>query len=362
MPPAPVRFPMTWLLDHAAEPIQYRAMVDVARCTPDIALRARALSYSYTPALTLAVTQGIDGSWHKSMFSLPAAKAQHFEGVGTMLAARRLLEYGWERDSPPLVHARRLLFRLLAEDDDPNFLFELLPAKGITRELRHRGRGMLRESAASLLAQAGYEEDPRLRGAARRALTRVCDYLKSPIGAKPWVRNGNQQVLAAEASPPSIWLLWLLAWMPHFRNEHHHQMELLYTHLTQPLPRQEPIQAVGDKLIEQPHLVMGDWLPHRNAVDADIPRALAWLELMARLGFLKRNEGWLKLFDRFVDDCDAQGVWHPHKGTATPKSTDPHTWGMFPLDRPTAGDERWTDATFRIGLIARLLGRTIELT
>ena len=357
----PVVFPMTWMLDHAAPPLQYRAMVDVARCTPVLAERARALSYTYAPAVTLALTQGGDGSWHRSMFGLPTAKAQHFEGVGTMLAVRRLLEYGWERDSPPMVHARRLLFRLLAEDDDPNFLFELLPPKGITIELRKRGRLMLREAAASLLAQAGYEDDPRLRGAARRALMRVGDYLATPLGAKPWVRNGNKQVLAADAHPPSIWLLWLLAFMPHFRHEHHEQMEQLYTHLTQPLPRQEPLQQVGDKLIEQEHLVLGDWLPHRNAVEADVPRALTWLELMARLGFLKRNENWLKLFDRFVDDRDAMGVWHPHKGSTAPKSGDRHSWGMFPLERPGVGDERWTDATFRIGLIARLLGRQIAL-
>lgn len=355
-------FPITWLLDHAAPPIQYRAMAEVAGLTPEKAERARALAYSFPPAMMLALTQGGDGTWHRSMFGVPSAKAQHFEGVGTMLAVRRLLEYGWESEAPPMVHARRLLFRLLAEDDDPQYLFELLPAKGITYELRQRGRLMLRESAASLLAQAGYIHDPRLRGAARRALQRVTDYLGSPLGAKPWIRNGNKQVLAPEAAPPSLWLLWMLAFMPHFRNEHHEHMELLYAHLTQPLPRQEPIQQVGDKLIEQEHLVLGDWLPHRNAVDADIPRALSWLELMARLGFLKRNENWLKLFDRFVDDRDAMGVWHPHKGSAAPRSSDRHTWGMFPLEPIASGDERWTDATFRIGLIAKLIGRQIELT
>lgn len=361
-PPPPVVFPITWLLDHASPPIQYRAMVDVAGLTPEVAERARAGAYSFPPAMLLALTQGGDGSWHQSMFGVPSQRAAHFEGVGTMLAVRRLLEYGWQPDSPPMVHARRLLFRLLAEDDDPQYLFELQPAKGSTYELRQRGRLMLREAAASLLAQAGYGHDPRLRGAARRAVMRVADYLASPLAAKPWVRNANKQVLAAEAAPPSLWLLWMLAFMPHFRNEHHEQMELLYTHLTQPLPRQEAVQQVGDRLVEQEHLVLGDWLPHRNAADADVPRALAWLELMARLGFLKRNENWLKLFDRFLDDRDAQGVWHPHKGLAAPRTTDRHTWGMFPLDAMGGGDERWTDVTFRLGLIAKLIGRQVDLT
>jgi hypothetical protein len=34
---------------------------------------------------------------------------------------------------------------------------------------------------------------------------------------------------------------------------------------------------------------------------------------------------------------------------------------MFPLEEVHGGDERWTDVTFRIGLIARLSGRPIEV-
>jgi hypothetical protein len=81
---------------------------------------------------------------------------------------------------------------------------------------------------------------------------------------------------------------------------------------------------------------------------------------MARLGFLRRNENWTKLFDRFLDDRDRDGVWHPHKGTATPRSTNPFVWPSFPLEEDLDGEDRWTDVTFRLGLIARLAGRPIE--
>jgi hypothetical protein len=54
-------------------------------------------------------------------------------------------------------------------------------------------------------------------------------------------------------------------------------------------------------------------------------------------------------------------VWHPHKGMAMPKSNDPYAWSSYPLETAGAGDERWTDFTFRLGLIARLSGREIEL-
>jgi hypothetical protein len=319
------------------------------------------LPYAWAPALQLAVTQQAEGRWGRTMLGIPSARADHFDGVGTIPAIRRLLEYGWDRESSPLVRVRRLLFRLLAEDDDPAYLFEFAVKGKMEEEAVRRGRMILREAAASALAQAGYEGDPRLRGAARRIVERINNYLKSPLAQKPWVRVGNRQVLAPEASPPSIYALTMLAHMPFFRSEYHEHVERLYTYLTQPLPRQESAQVVGSAIVLQSHLVLGDMLPHRNAVEADVPAALMWLEVMARLGFLRRNENWSKMFDRFVDDCDRAGVWHPHKGMAMPRTTSPFVWPMFPLEEASIGEERWADVTLRIGIIARCAGRTIDL-
>ena len=187
------------------------------------------------------------------------------------------------------------------------------------------------------------------------------EFLKSPVGAKPWIRIGNRQVLSPEAFAPSIYALQMLAHMPLFRSEHYEGMELLYRWLTRPLPRQEQMQVVGKKIVPVPLLVMGDRLPHRNAVEDDVPAALAWIELITRLGFLRRNENWSKMYERFVDDCGRDGVWHPHKGLAMPRSSNPWVWSSYPLEPSRAGDERWADMTFRIGLIARLSGRPIDL-
>ena len=361
-PTTPVEFPMTWLLEHASNAIRYRAIADVGRLSGDAAKEAAVLAYAYPPALTLAMGQSVDGVWNGSMLDVPSARAEHFERVGTINAFRRLLEYGWDRDSPPLHRARRVLFRLLAEDNDPAYAFELAPPKGEdSLELVKRGRTILREAAAASLAQAGYEGDPRLRGAARRILDRVDAYLRSPLVHKPWVRVGNKQVLAAEAAPPSIYALSMLAHMPLFRNENHGPLDRLYQFVSQQMPRQESVQLYGSTVVEQTHLVLGDMLANRNVADADVPFALSWLELMARLGFLRRNEGWSKLFERFLDDRDRDLVWHPHKGMAMPKSTNPFVWASFPLEQMTHGDERWTDVTFRLGLIARLSGRSLEL-
>jgi hypothetical protein len=354
-----VRFPLSWLLQHAAAPIQYRAITEVARLAERVGPSVAALAYTYRPALTLALQQRADGTWNHSMLSLPSTRSDRFEGVGTVNAVRRLLEYGWEKDSPPILHARRALFRLLAEDNDPEFLYEL-GGKSNDEDLVRRGRSILREAAGAALAQAGYEDDPRLRGAARRVLERITTFLRSPFGQKPWIRVGNQHVLAPEAQPPSMYALVMFAHMPLLRTEHHEGMDRLYHFLTQPLPRQEPLQLIGKRVVPQSHLVLGDHLPNRNAADADVPSAITWLELMARLGFLRRNDNWSKLFERFLDDRDDQGVWHPHKGMAAVRSANPFVWATYPLEGALSGDERWTDATFRLGLIARILGRPIE--
>ena len=347
-------------MEHASEPVKYRAITEVAQTASPSASELAALPYAHRPAIRLAVTQARDGMWNSSVLSLPSRHASDFTNIGTIPAVRRLLEYGWAHDSPPLIAARRLLFRLLAEDNDPTFTFEL-GTKVRDEDATRRTRGIFREAAAAALAQMGYENDPRLRGAARRILERTINYLNSPLGEKPWIRVGNSHVLAPEAAPVSIYTLTMLAYMPIFRHEHFSEVERIYDAITQPLPRQDIVQLFGKKMVAQPHLIMGDVLPHRNAVDADVPFALLWLETMARLNFLRRNDNWMKLFERFVDDRDRNGVWHPHKGTDRPATSNSWAWSSFALDDGGNTESKWTDVTFRIGLIARLTGREIEL-
>lgn len=358
-----IRFPLTWLVEHASAPIKFRAVTEIARATSDGMDALAALPYTYEPALLLALLQATDGTWPGGMLAVPAP-GQGFTGVGTISAVQRLLEYGWERDSPPLLQARRVLFRLLAEDDDPAYLFELAPRGRVAPDLVRHGRSILREAAAAALAQAGYGHDPRLRGAARRITERVDAFLRSPLAEKPFVRYGNQHVLPPEAAPPSIFLLEMLAYMPHFRNEHYDFMERLYGAISQPQPRQASASMVGDKIVAEPHLVLGDQLPHRNAVDGDIPAALQWLELMARLGLLRRNDNWSKMFERFVGDRDSEGVWkQPGSGRRTPtlSASTPYSWPLFPLGPDASPDSIRADVTFRIGIIARYGGWGVEL-
>lgn len=317
---------------------------------------------SFPTAIRLAMAQGGDGSWGNAILTTPDHDDVTFKTVGTIPAFRRLLEYGWDRESPPLMRARRLLFRLLAEDDDAGQLYEFANEAGDDPDLVHRGRAILREAAAAALAQAGYEGDPRLRGAARRILARVDDYLASPLAAKPWIRVGNRLVLSPEANPPSIHVIAMLAHMPLYRSENHEPVSRLLAHISQPAPRQDTCQLLGKSVVPQPHLVMGDPLGTRQAAEADVPFAMMWLELMARLQFLRRHDAWMQVFDRFVADRDRELVWRQRRSASRPREAHPEAWPAFTLGADGSESDRNWDVTLRIGIIGRLLGRTIELT
>ncbi|MBP7551447.1 MAG: hypothetical protein KA761_14250, partial [Gemmatimonadaceae bacterium] len=102
-------FPLEWLLDNASAPIQYRAIIDVAKLGTLVSPKVSDLPYTHRPAIELALQAAVDGVWNGSILSLPSQRAEHFEGVGTVPAFRRLTEYGWDKDAPPLLHTRRVL-------------------------------------------------------------------------------------------------------------------------------------------------------------------------------------------------------------------------------------------------------------
>jgi hypothetical protein len=356
MPDSPVRVPVRWLMREATGAAQYRAIVELAKLKP--AIDAQPVTLLQSSALQCAVTMHLDGTWGGRLFPVAGA-APH---TATFSAFRHLLECGWDRESPPLAVSRRFLFRLLAMDEEPTMLYELAETAGNNKELAKRLRANVRIEAAALLAQAGYERDPRVRGAAIRATQKVMDYLRSPLAAKPWIRVGNKQVLDQAAVPPTMSFLRMAAFMPELRTEYHMGMELLGRHLMQPEPRQEPVQQIEGMLVTVPHAVLGDRLPHRNALEADVPAALLWLEIMVRLGVFRRHEPWIKMFERFVESADRYGVWHPMKGDDMPTTTAPDLIGWYPLeDQSTEGERRWSDVTLRVSLIAKLIGRDLNL-
>jgi hypothetical protein len=240
---------------------------------------------------------------------------------------------------------------LLAQDDDAAFLYELRADAGDDPALARHGRLRLREAAASALAQLGFESDPRLRGAAIRIVDRMSAFLRGDVP------RGKE--LPESAAPPSLDALVMLAFMPIFRTERAEDMGRLVAFLAQPAPNATVKQRIGRTLLPQPRLLMGD--PLADVTEADgrsLSRILGWLELLARLGVVRRHEPWRQLLDRLLDARDADGRWTRPANVAPP---DPLTWPMSPLGSPGERGDGQADATFRLALVARLAGHPVEL-
>jgi len=95
----------------------------------------------------------------------------------------------------------------------------------------------------------------------------------------------------------------------------------------------------------------------------DLPLALHWIELLVRMGQLHSSTTAPRILSRLLSECDAQGVWNPPNLRTLPKSPSRLAEFSFPLeaDAKTA-EHRKADVTFRLALIAKLAGWTLDYT
>jgi hypothetical protein len=64
-----------------------------------------------------------------------------------------------------------------------------------------------------------------------------------------------------------------------------------------------------------------------------------------------------------LGECDDDGIWTPAGLRALPKTTNSSVAHYFPLEGAGKSPaQRQTDVTFRLALIARLMGLPVEVT
>lgn len=364
--PSEHRVPLSWLLQNAGETIRYRTRAELApqgsQRGEDLLLAQQAVVESKT-AVALVKKQKVSGIWGGNLLGLAAAPAQGIKDVGTIPQYRRLLELGYPRDSRPFKLAERVLFRLLSRDDDPALLFEyqkLVKAEPVAREW---SRNVIREAATAALAEAGYVEDPRVRGAAHKIANEVSHFLRSPLAEKPFVRVGSQTALHPEATPPTWYSVAMIAAMPNLQRERAGFTERLGHYLAQPAPKKAYVVQVGKKSLKPQHLLLGDPIEADSKGNAeDIPLALHYIDLLARIGALHTAPVATKVLTRLIKDCDEHGVWHPKNLRSQPRLQNKAAYHYFPLESESRHAEtRQVDVTFRVGLIAKLLGWNLEI-
>ncbi len=223
-------------------------------------------------------------------------------------------------------------------------------------------RDLTREAASCALAEAGHVEDPRLRGSGHRIASAVSQFLRSPLAEKPFVKSGKNVVLHAEAHPPSWYSVAMLGSMPNLQRERAGFTERLGHYLAQPAPKKAFAVQLGKKLVRPVHLLLGDPIEaDAKGTPKDLPLALHYIELLARIGALHTAPVATKVLARLLKDCDDSGVWAPKGLRTAPKPLNKLTYHAYPLHPDSATvEDREVDVTFRLALIAKLLGWSVE--
>ena len=358
--PTSHRVPVSWLLQFGCPAIRYRTLTEIVPgAAGPVQLEAlRSELDGYQPARQVAKKQRDTGIWGNNLLGVAASKTAGIKDVGTIHQYRRLVELAWNQESRALKLGTRMLFRLISRDADPKLLFEFQKYGVSEPGAEPWIREIVREAAAAALAQGGFGEDPRVRGAAHRIANNVSQFLRGDLVDKPLVKLSGAWVLHPQAYPPTIFSVTLLALLPAVQRERAGLVERLGAFLAQPQARKSFGVACGKRILKPSFVLLGDPLKvSASGQTDDLPLALHWMELLARLGVLHHSTTVPRIWARLLRDCDEQGVWSPKNLRTVPKRVSPWSYHMFPLEgdfRTVQG--RQADVTFRMALIARLAG------
>jgi hypothetical protein len=358
----PHRVPLTWLAHHGSEAIRLRAARELAPLGYEADLDALTQAVAESKlAAAVVKKQDDEGIWGGNLLGLAPSAKDGVKDVGTIAQYRRLVELGYPAEGRPFKLADRQFFRILSRDPDPALLFEHQKLVKAAPGAEEWVRDLEREAATAALAEAGYVEDPRVRGSAHRIATAVSQFLRSPLADNPIVRSGGANVLHEEAHPPTWYSLAMVAAMPNLQRERAGFMERLGQYLAKAETRKSYTISVGRRKLKPAHVLLGDPM-HADARGhvKDLPLALHFIELMARIGAAASSPAVEKVLHRLYADCDEGGVWRPGISSA-PRAVSPVSYHFYPLhpDNKTV-DGRVVDVTFRLARIARLMGRPLE--
>lgn len=304
------------------------------------------------------------GLWGENFLAYEPNPKIEVEEVGTVAQYRRLVQLGVPNTTRPFRMAERALFRVFSRDDDPLLLGEFEDAVDEDPRTGEWYRNLIRDGAAAALAEAGREEDPRLRGAAHKVINDVSAFLRSPLVEDPLIKRSGGFQLHPDASPPSWWSLAMLSSMPALQRERGGFLERLGQYLSQPTPGKSYMIPIGNRTMKPIHVLLGDPIELDSKGQLkDVPLALHYIELLAGLGQnqLLAAPNSVMALQRLLEDLDADGVWHPKNLRSQPKAGTPVTYHCWPLTPDDGGlTARQADITFRLAKIAKRLGWHLE--
>jgi hypothetical protein len=365
--PTSHRVPVGWLRTYACASIKWRTLRDIlpaGSAAPAVYEEARIEALQSKQVQQVVKKQRKSGLWGENLLGLAPNKTQGYKDVGTIAQYRHLLELGVSHDERVFRQPDRFLYRVLSRDEAPDLLVEYKTGAKNNPDLAAWSREQFREGAAVALAHAGLVEDPRVRGAAHRVASNVSQFLRSDLSEKLFARKGNRIILHPEAYPPSLLSVAMVSYMPSLHRERAGFVERLCAFLAEPASKKKFVISLGRKTIQPVYPILGNPLEtDRSGSPKDLPLALHWIELLARMNMLHSNEVAVRILGRLLEDVDATGVWAPKSLRSIPKSSTRLVDFWFPLELDgKVAERRQTDVTFRLALIAKLAGWTLEYT
>jgi hypothetical protein len=363
--PTTHRVPIKWLREHACAAIKWRVVNEILPshgASPEDRAALLAEVMQQKEVGQLIRKQKPNGTWGDNILGVDPARWKILDDIGTVSRYRRLVELGVPTAERAFRLTDRLFYRLLSKDGAPELMFEFRRAAKTGPELAVWVREVMREAATTALAQAGQLEDPRVRGAAHRIASNVSQFLRSELAEKPLIRRGSRTILHPDAYPPTIFSVAMVALMPNLQRERAGFVERLTGFLAKPTGKREYVVVVGKKVVRPVFQLLGDPIQADSAGHPkDLPLALHWLEVLARLSALHASETAQRVLARLLKECDARGVWAPKSLRSLPKSPSKLADFAFPLEPDgKTPDRRQSDVTFRLALIAKLAGWELE--
>jgi hypothetical protein len=317
---------------------------------------------AYKPVVLSFKRQKKNGIWGDGILGNGVMRLGPARNVGTVSQYRYLAELGVPTDQRGFRLADRVLFRLLSRDEDPSLLFEFGKAAKGSPELTIWARHQMRQGATVALAAAGLIEDPRVRGAAHRIASDISQFLRSEVVEKLFLRKGSRTILHPEATPPTLHAVAAIAYMPSLQRERAGFVERLCAFLAAPAPKRPYVILLGKRVVRPTTQLLGDPLVADSAGRTkNLALAVHWIELLARMGMLGSSQTAQRILGRLLSECDGNGVWNPGGLRGLPKGTTGLADFAFPLEIDAKKPEhRQSDVTFRLALIAKLAGWTLE--
>jgi hypothetical protein len=353
--------PTEFLLANGSPPVVYRFLSEVLGVpeTDPRLLKARESLLVYKPAVKLARLQRKDGSWGGAISMGGAPKPY----VSTEYCLTMLFEYGWDKGSPQVRKAAKVLKTFLSEKRDLN-LYEY-QSQVKADDLRQRYyRWFLRIVALGLLLRSGYGNDEKVLSTLLGLVERVGQFVDNPVSKHP-----------TEGTPPRLTVFRREAMRDYYAFIPDMYLLSAFSQAPRLLDSDEikrRLKKICDYIIGDHYQSLGPQIglvktargtfPKRFGIElreidhylktGTLDYLLCALECFARLGLINRYPLLMGYVEWLMSQQDKEGRW-----SLNPKALggDDKASHILRLDQDWRSPvRRSADLTFRIVLILKL--------